>query len=178
MLEKFPIIRLEPDSKLKPFDCGDLDLNDFFHTDTANYARELLAVTYAFENNNETVAFFSVLNDAIINKDRLMKKTISNKLIRKIPNEKRRPRYPAVKVGRLGINRTFQGQGIGSEVLDFVKSFFTVRNKTGCRFITVDAYNCDKVVSFYKRNGFKFLTDQDKKDDTRLMYFDLKTFLR
>jgi GNAT superfamily N-acetyltransferase len=178
LLEKFPIIRLEPDSELKHFDCGDQDLNDFFFNDTANYSQELLAVTYTFENNSETVAFFSVLNDAIINKDRLTKKTISNKLIREIPNEKRRPRYPAVKVGRLGVNNKYQGQGIGSEVLDFVKSFFTVRNKTGCRFITIDAYNCDNVINFYKRNGFKFLTDQDKSDDTRLMYFDLKTFVR
>ena len=87
MLEKFPIIRLEPDSELKHFDCGDQDLNDFFYNDTANYSQELLAVTYTFENNSETVAFFSVLNDAIINKDRLTKKTISNKLIREIPNE-------------------------------------------------------------------------------------------
>lgn len=72
----------------------------------------------------------------------------------------------------------YQKQGIGSEVLSFIKSFFTIRNKTGCRFITVDAYNCDRVIEFYEDNGFRFLTDKDKSEDTRLMYFDLKTFVR
>lgn len=69
MLENFPVRRLDPDSYLNPFDCGDQDLNDFFRSDTANYAQELLAVTYTFEDKNNTVAFFSVLNDAIINQD-------------------------------------------------------------------------------------------------------------
>jgi hypothetical protein len=29
---------------------------------------------------------------------------------------------------------------------------------------------------FYERNKFRFFTEKDKDDDTRLMYFDLKDF--
>ena len=63
------LTRLSPGSDLKQFDCGDSDLNEFFHKDAADYGRQLLAVTYVFENNSEIVAFFSVLNDKIVYED-------------------------------------------------------------------------------------------------------------
>ena len=40
--------------------------------------------------------------------------------------------------------------------------------------MTVDALNT--ATGFYERNDFRFFTEQDKDDDTRLMYFDLKDF--
>jgi hypothetical protein len=51
---------------------------------------------------------------------------------------------------------------------------FTHGNRTGCRFVTVDALTT--ATGFYERNKFRFFTDKDKDDDTRLMYFDLKDF--
>jgi hypothetical protein len=45
--------------------------------------------------------------------------------------------------------------------------------RAGCRFLMVDAYH--DALPFYQKNDFKFLTGQDKDDDTRTMYFDLKT---
>jgi len=107
LLDKFTFTRLSPDSKLKSFSCGDSDLDEFFLNDCRSYMRQLLAVTYTFESKNETAAFFSVLNDKIINKDS-RGKTITNKIIRKIPNKKRRPTYPAVKIGRLAVNTKYQ----------------------------------------------------------------------
>ena len=53
----------------------------------------------------------------------------------------------------------------------FRKRFFVVDNKTGCRFLTVDAYA--DAVPFYLKNGFVPLNEDDKDDDTRLLYFDL-----
>ncbi|MDR1524970.1 MAG: hypothetical protein LBS79_06925 [Tannerella sp.] len=50
---------------------------------------------------------------------------------------------------------------------------FTIQPRTGCRFLTVDA--CREAFPFYQKNYFKFLTGQDLEDDTRIMYFDLKT---
>ena len=64
-----------------------------------------------------------------------------------------------------------KGKNIGSFLLDFIKSYFVVDNKTGCRFLTVDAYA--DAVPFYLKNGFVPLNEDDKDDDTRLLYFDL-----
>ena len=44
-------------------------------------------------------------------------------------------------------------------------------NKTGCRFLTVDAYA--DAIPFYQKNGFVVLNDDDKDDPTRLLFFDL-----
>lgn len=30
---------------------------------------------------------------------------------------------------------------------------------------------------FYEKNGFKFFTELDKDDETRLMFYDLKNFI-
>lgn len=179
MQNDFAFKRISSDYELRPFDCGDADLNDFFRNDAKSYLNQLLAVTYIIENESETVAFFSVLNDTIINKDLNTDKIISNQLNRNIPNDKRRPSYPAVKIGRFAVHKNYQRQKNGSKIIDFIKAFFTINNKTGCRFITVDAYK--KAIDFYKKNGFRLLTKQtkqDEKEDTILMYFDLKTFVR
>jgi hypothetical protein len=51
--------------------------------------------------------------------------------------------------------------------------WFIENYKTGCRFITVDAYS--KSLGFYLKNGFIFMTSKDEDKDTRLMYFDLSS---
>ena len=38
---------------MKPFDCGNSDLNDFLLNDAKAYASHLLAVTYLLEDDNE-----------------------------------------------------------------------------------------------------------------------------
>jgi hypothetical protein len=62
---------------------------------------------------------------------------------------------------------------MGCEILDFIKDWFTSDNKTGCRFVIVDALNEPRVLRFYCKNGFDFLVENDTQDPTRLMYFDL-----
>ena len=80
--------------------------------------------------------------------------------------------YPAVKICRLGTDISTKGCGLGSELLYFIKSYFIENNKTGCRFVTVDAYAA--AVPFYLKNGFILLTENDRNDPTRLLYFDLR----
>jgi len=57
--------RLSTGTRIKSFDCGDPDLNDFLFNDSRDYLTELYAVTYLFEYGDDTVAFFSVSNDKI-----------------------------------------------------------------------------------------------------------------
>ena len=72
-------------------------------------------------------------------------------------------------------------------MLDFIKSWFIdEENKTGCRFLIVDAYNKDIPLSFYQKNDFQFLFSSEQQEaenlgydvskslHTRLMFYDLK----
>ena len=87
-------------------------------------------------------------------------------------NDKRIKSYPAVKIGRLGIDESAKGLSIGTFILDFIKSYFGVDNKTGCRFVTVDAYI--NAVPFYVKNGFLPLNQDTETDHTKLLFFDLE----
>ena len=163
------LIRLDPDSERKAFDCGDDDLNDFFFNDSKNHARQLLTVTYALESINETVAYFCVLNDSIRKTDTT--KSRIKRIFRQIPHPKRYESHPAVKIGRFAVSSNYHRQGMGTSLMDYIKGLFIKKNKTGCRFITVDAYRA--AIDFYKKNGFDFLTTEDESEDRRQMHFDL-----
>lgn len=155
---------------IKPFDCGDEDLNEFLLKDAQDYLRQRLAVTYVLETDTETVAYFSVLNDKVSRA--LVPKNIWNKLRKPIPHRKHIGSYPSVKLGRLAVSKSFKGQGFGTEILNIIIMTFTdEKNRTGCRFLTVDAYK--EALPFYLKYGFKFLTEDDADQHTRLLYLDL-----
>jgi GNAT superfamily N-acetyltransferase len=168
--------RLESDDERDlSFDCGDDDLNEFFFSDSKLVCRELIAVTYAWIENDHTLAYFSISNDAIA---REVNKAAYRRAARNVPHAKRFMTLPAVKIGRLAVDKRFQSNGVGSAVIDFIKGWFTEGNKTGCRFIVVDALNNPDTLKFYYKNGFLYLNPKDEKDKTRLMYFDLVSMLR
>ena len=68
-LESLKLNRLAETSIFTDFDCGDEDLNDFLLTNSRDYQKSLLAVTYLLEGDSKTVAFFSLLNDKISYED-------------------------------------------------------------------------------------------------------------
>lgn len=97
-----------------------------------------------------------------------------NGFLLEIPNGKRRGHYPALKIGRLAVAEDYSGQGLGSDIIEFVKYMVSNDNRYGCRFLTLDAYK--GAVTFYLKCGFKLLSSTDENEQTRSMYFDLKTF--
>lgn len=160
IMERCDFMPLTAELASLPFCCGetegDKDLEDFFHHNALLYAQERLGKTYCFVNNEGE---FSEIRT-----------------------------YPAVLLGRLGVNKKYQGRNflVGQQVMNFIKTWFVQEdNKTGCRFLVVDAYNQPKVLSFYERNKFKYLyaTEELERAEqhfpetspvyTRLMFLDL-----
>lgn len=169
--DKFTFRQIETSTPIKPFDCGDPDLNGFLFEDAKNYLDAMLAVTYLLEDNetDRTVAYYCLLNDKIeFDPD---EKSKWNKLNRKIPNSKRYHAYPAVKIGRLEVSLEYAHQHIGQMLLMQIKMIFSRMTLSGCRFLTVDAYA--DAVPFYESCGFHCLSDKDVGEYTRAMYFDL-----
>jgi len=174
-LTDFKFTSLKEDARIKPFKCKNKDLNGFLFEDAHQYLHELMAITYILEDPiaDKTVAYFSLLNDKISSDPEL--KSIWNRLSRKVPNSKRRRHYPAVKIGRLAVSKEYANKGLGCAIIRFIKHLFTHGNRTGCRFITVDAYR--DALGFYERVGFDYISTKDENDETRLMYYDLKRFM-
>lgn len=165
------LIRLNQALPSCTFDCSDADLNEYIAKDAHVYTTELLAVTTLIVHKGDLVAFYSVSNDKISKVDGFSNREYDR--FREAKLDGIRPTsFPAVKIGRLAVSNSYKGHHIGTELLDYIKGHFLDNNKTGCRFITVDAYV--NSIGFYEKNDFVFLSQSDKDDThTRLMFFDL-----
>lgn len=170
---KYIVEQLKDSDDIETFDCGDADLNEYIQKEASFYNKEKLAVNYVLKSNDDNrivSAFFSLSNDKISITD-FENKNRYNRFSKRFNNRKRLKSYPAVKIGRLGVSETVKGNRIGSFILNFIKTYFINNNKSGCRFLTVDAYS--DAIPFYEKNGFVPLNDADVHDETRLLYFDL-----
>ena len=172
----YTIRKLGINEKVKSFDCGDADLNDFILKESGLYREALLAVTYVFEaeddeNHEHIAAYFSLANDRVSITDFPNKTEFNRFRKHRFVNEKRLKSYPAAKVCRLAVSQDMKGQHIGEFMIRAIKSFFLADNKTGCRFLTVDAYAA--AIPFYLKQKFVPLTVEDEGAETRLLYFDL-----
>lgn len=169
----YGIRKLAAGERVADFSCADEDLDDFIINDAPLYRDALLAVTYIIERNSdkEVVGYFSLANDRIAIKDFPSNNEFNRFRRHRFVNEKRLTNYPSVKLCRFALSNAVKGKRIGSILLDFMKRFFVSDNKTGCRFLTVDAYRTAE--SFYLKNGFLYLNSADENQPTRLMFYDL-----
>ncbi len=170
-----------------PFSCGNKDLDEFFATDYFDYAKQLMGKTYAFlevDNPREIVCAFTVANASIFTNH--LPNARRKRIGKSVPQPKRDMIYPAVLIGRLGVNSGYMHRHIGTELMDSIKSWFIDdENKTGCRYLVVDAYNEATPLEYYRKNGFDFMfsTEEQEREyrsmsgdgplHTRLMFFDL-----
>ena len=170
--EHMRLVKLEELTKIKPFDCGDTDLNGFLYEDAGYYFKEMIANTFVMEDDQHTIAYFSLLNDKI--SQTTVDKNLWRKLRKAFPHRKHLGSYPAVKIGRLAVSVMYRRQNIGTDLVSMVKQML-VNNNTlaACRFLTVDAYK--EALPFYIKNGFRPLVNKvDDDSHTVPMYYDLK----
>ena len=171
---------------LSEFDCKNKDLSDFLKTDALPFQEKLMGVTYVFtvDKTPEKIAcFFTISNDGL-RVDTLINRSAKDRVNKTVPRPKHMRVYPAVKIGRLGVHSDLQRRGIGDELMSFIKSWFIDgNNKTGCKFLLVDAYNTPEVLKYYEKNNFLYLLTPEKEAEyydktvetleTRIMFFDL-----
>lgn len=181
-------------SVIKDFVCDDQKLKKFLLEDSINYSRELLATTYVFEDNNQTVAYFSIFNDNLRVEDMSFasKGAFKRFLASLVSHPKRHLEYfPAMKVGRLAVATNLRGQRIGEEIIRIIIGLAIKQNDVcACKVITVDAYANQRSLNFYTRMGFEFLSnkinsnedDDDETDGeeikpTKPMYLNLTPYI-
>ncbi len=135
---------------LTTFDCGTPALNDYLQK-------------YARQNHNRNIGktFLALGKDG---KEILGYYTASASEIdtETLPetHSKHLPRYPvpAMRIGRLAVDKSHQGQGIGAELLwDAFRRAINVSNEIGIYAVAVDAKDA-KASAFYLKYGFIPLT--------------------
>lgn len=150
------------------FTCGtDDDMDEFFRLDALDYTHFLMGKSYCFRLKDDMqtiVACFTVSNDSIRIYD--LPSSRRNAMWNLTNREKMLTRYPGVLIGRLAVAEGFGCKGIGSDILRFIKKWFTEEdNKTACRFAIVDAKNEPEVLYFYEKNDFKPLFPREIDED-------------
>ena len=170
--ENCKIRHQHPDDIDREFTSGDYDLDDFWKNNSLNYSDQRLSTSYIVESYSEMVAYYAIANDRISIED-FTSKSSFNRFRKKITNLKKLRGYPAVKLCRLAVKETLKGQGIGSDIIKYLKYSLYMRAGAACRFLIVDAYR--KSVNFYLKNGFHLINKEiDPNRHTVAMYFDLK----
>jgi GNAT superfamily N-acetyltransferase len=177
--------RLSPEQPIAYFDCGNAELNEFLNQDAIKYQDQLLGSTYYFRHKKtgKIVCAFSLSPDGLNTSS--LPGSRRKKVKELIPREKPLKSYPAILIGRLGVSLDFAGQGIGSQLLDFIRFFCFTNQPQFCRFLLVDAYNEPDVLKFYLKNDFflVFSTEEQEREyyqrknaeplRTRFMFYDM-----
>lgn len=170
---------------ISDFDCGDEELNDFFNNKSLLFKQQLLAMTGFFrhDESGKVVCAFSLSPNALKAKD--LPNSRQKKVKQFVPREKTLQSYPAFLVGRLGVSQDFNGQGIGSQLIRYIKVFCLNSYPDFCRFLVIDAYNSPTVLGFYSKSGFStvFSTEEQEREaykiktdeelQTRYMFYDM-----
>jgi ribosomal protein S18 acetylase RimI-like enzyme len=179
-------VALSPEQLINDFDCGNDDLNDFFNHDAIQYQEQLMCQVYFFRHNEtgKVVCAFSLSVDSL--KAAWLPGSRRKKVKELIPKEKSLQSYPAFLIGRLGVAVEFGSQGIGSQLMDFIKDICRALYLNLARFLLVDAYNSTAVLQYYRKNGFVpvFSVEEQERDyykrpddteplQTRFMYYDM-----
>lgn len=160
---------------LANFTCGVAELDDFFHLEAEPCSKFKYLSTYKCElkSSKEIIGLFTLANDvlALEVEDKLDFTDIDLKYDNIF---QRQTSYPAINIGHLAVSTNWQSNGIGSLIVNFIAATFKTYRASGCQFITVDALNNHRTVSFYTdKLGFDFQTLYDINKPTRRMYLPI-----
>lgn len=136
--------RVNPSKSLRrDFDCGHPSLNDWL----AKQARQSMATRDAVTQlliDDDTIAGYFCLSAGSLSRE-----LAPASIARGAPDP-----IPMVKMGRFAIDRRYQGQGWGADLLnEAIRSAAGSQEQIGARALLVDAID-DSAYRFYLRFGF------------------------
>ena len=137
------------------FDCGTPELNDYLRRQAAQDTRRSASRVYvARERGSSKVLGYYTLSAASFGKKSLPER-----------EAKRLPHYPipAALLGRLAVDRSCQGQGLGKYLLfDALHRILHAAETLAVYALVVDAKN-DDARAFYERYGFLRFPDSPSR---------------
>ncbi len=157
------IVPLLPSHNRKNFHCGVSQLDNHLRKQAGQDIKRKLAVCFVLIDEKQNVKGFYTLSNTGIPKD-ILPEAIS----RKLPASYHY--LPATLLGRLAVDMSVRGQGLGELLLmDALKRSHEVsKTEIGSMAVVVDPVN-EEAVAFYKKYGFILLPDSHK------MFLPMKT---
>ena len=132
----------------KSFSCGLVHLDKYLKERAGQDGKKNVSVTYVLTliNSHKILGYYTLSSTGIIPGD------LPQELTQKLP---RYPVLPAILLGRLAVDKKFQGNKIGAcLLLDALKRSLKISDQIGAMAVLVDAKD-DNAADFYKYFGFK-----------------------
>ena len=138
------------------FSCGVPTLDSYFHERAGQDQKRKLAAPYVLvENGSDTIAGYYTLSSCSIHPANL-----PTTMTRKLP---RYQEYPAILIGRLALDRRYQGRKLGRRLLiDALHRCLILSSQLGAIAVVVDAKDAS-ARAFYEHVGFIPLESHDLK---------------
>jgi len=140
----------------KDFDCGKELLNDYLKTQAGQDVKRKLSVCFVLADSETKViqGYYTLSNSSI------PLSSFSEQIQKKLPKSYKS--IPTTLLGRLAIDKKYQGKGIGKILLiDALKRSYGISNEIGSFGIIVDPID-EEAKGFYQKYDFIELPDSKK----------------
>jgi GNAT superfamily N-acetyltransferase len=153
--------KLSSDHEREKFDCGKELLNNFLKRLASQYRKKNLGQTYVITTPDKQVIGYYTISTSRVDFD-----DVPDDLRRQYPQIP----IPVVLLGRLAVDKEFQGQGVGKTLLvEALRQAGGLAEAVGIAAVEVHAID-DEARAFYLSYGFTSLVD-----DNQHLYLPIKT---
>ena len=160
--DELQIVPLSERHGLVSFSSTSAELNEFLINDALKDQEKMISRTYLCFRKETLAGFMTLLTDTL--EVRLVHQ---NEGVEGYPYRK----YPAIKIGRIAVDRSLVKTGIGRFLLlAAIGKALSISKEIGCRYITVDS-KFDSI-DFYKKHNFK-LVDGYSRSEIPKMYLNM-----
>lgn len=133
-----------------------LEIHKFYYNDLQRYQESNLSTVRLVKIEDKIVGYFTVSMNAIeldkLGKDEKVKNTTPKK-------------YPAMLIGRMGIDKKYRRRGIGSEICQFCRGLaIEIGQKVACRYVMIHTTDDKNKIHFYSESGFIKSGNPPKKE--------------
>jgi GNAT superfamily N-acetyltransferase len=133
------------------FDCGQPSLDRWLRAYAGQSQRRDVARTYVATDSELKVTGYYTLVAATV------EHAAASPPVRAVVS--RHFPIPACLIARLAVDRSWQGRGLGRDLLrDAMRRALAASEQIGIRAVVVDAID-EEAAAFYRRHGFELVTD-------------------
>ena len=147
-------VPLEASHNRESFSCGKLMLDNYLQKQARQDMKRRLAVCFVLPDEDEIKAYYTLSTNSV------ERRLLPRPIVKKLP-----PSYvdlPATLLGRLAVNKGYQGQGLGEAILvDALKRAYFASMLVGSMAVIVDPLD-EAAVKFYAKYEFILLPDSGK----------------
>jgi GNAT superfamily N-acetyltransferase len=140
---KRPPEKLQPEHDVSKFDCGEPVLNDWLRRRALQNQQSGASSTYVVLDKTRVIGYYSLAAGSVA------RETAPGRIRRNVPDP-----VPVVVLGRLAVDRDFQGRALGRALLrDAILRTLQAADIIGVRGILVHALS-EQAKRFYQDCGF------------------------